>query len=275
MTICIAALCFDGPHPVIVLCTDTKGSSHLGTTYSAEKENALGDDWACLAAGSESESAAMYSIFLRAFTEKETKDETNIVQLVQSCLRQRKAEKADDLIGGRWGMSFAEFRRARSEFPEDQYARDMREVANITLAADFIIAGFLDDGIPILLETDRYAEVAIRQNYCVIGEGAHLAQAALMHRDHTEHDTLARAIYCAFEAKKYAQRISTVGPETRLSIYRYGTNPFTITQKAEDHLAGLFEKYGPKDLVEEDHVNLPADFIESVYAHLMPQRTEK
>lgn len=266
MTICIAAVCDDGPHQVIILCADTKGSSPLGTTHLSSKQSNLGDDWACLSAGSEDECNAMLPIFRQAFTETDVKDETKIVERVQSCLRKRKIEKANDFTGGKWGLSYEEFRRARSDFPQDQFDRDMAEIANFSLGADFIIAGFLEDAFPILLETDRTGAVKIRENYCVIGEGSYLAQASLMHRDHTEHHPFARALYCVFEAKKYAERISTVGPETRFTIFAAGVSPLTITPEAEAHLSDMFEKHGPKELVEDEHQSVPEEFLVSAYA---------
>lgn len=269
MTICIAALCDDGPRTTIILCSDMKGSSPLGTTKYAMKESNLGDDWACLGAGSEDEYNAMLSIFIDAFCEKEEKDETNIVPLVRGCLQKRKLEKADEFLIGKWGLSYSDFRKAKSEFPETQWERDMQHVASITLDADFIVAGFLEDGLPMLLETDRHAAVRIRENYCVIGEGTYLAQATLMHRDHTEHDPLARALYCVFEAKKYAERISTVGPDTRFTIFSQGVAPMTLTAKAEAYLADLFARHGPKDLVEEEHISVPSDFFEHFLARLL------
>lgn len=270
MTICIAAICESAAKsPKIVLCSDTKGSSHLGTTYQAFKEDNLGDYWNCLAAGLEDECIAIVAILRRIFIAKDVIDETNIVPLIREGLQQRKIEKADELILGKWGMSYAAFRKAKAEFPDALFERDMLEVANITLAADFIIAGFLEDGFPMILETDRNAVVKIRENYCVIGEGAYLAQSGLMHRDHSEHDTLARTLYSVFEAKKYAQRISTVGPETRITIHGFESPPpQTLSEKGEAHLADLFERHGPRPLIEEDHVSVPADLLESVYAHL-------
>jgi hypothetical protein len=125
----------------------------------------------------------------------------------------------------------------------------------------------LEDGFSILLETDARGVVKIREHYCVIGEGAYLAQAALMYRDHTEYHPLARTLYCVFEAKKHAQRVSTVGPETDFEILTPGIFPgLTLTPKAEAHLADLFERYGPKNLNDEEHETMPPDFLENTLA---------
>jgi hypothetical protein len=134
MTICIAAACSDGPKKFIVLCSDKLGSSPLGSTHLAMKGTNLGDDWYCLGAGVEDECNAIVPILRRAFCEKEVKDETNVVPLVRAGLQQRKLEKADELLIGKWGMSYADFRKAKAEFPEAQFERDMQEVANITLS---------------------------------------------------------------------------------------------------------------------------------------------
>lgn len=276
MTIAIAAICDNTLQPKIVLCSDTKGSSHLGTTDRANKEVYLRDCWFCLGAGIEEECKAISAIFRRLLVSREDLDETNIVQLVRSGLQERKLEKADELMLGRWGMSFAEFRQAKDQFPAEIFAASVEDVARISLGADFIVAGFLQDGQPMLIETNADSVAKIREGYAIVGEGTYLAQSGLMHRDHTDDRSLARTLYCVLEAKIYAQRISTVGTGTVITIVHPDSEPQTVTDAADKHLGELFERFGPKELIEDEFPReVPKEFLKSPYVwNIAPFKAE-
>ena len=60
MTVCIAAACRDGSGPKIVLCTDKKSSSSLGSAETARKAVKLAMNWWCLTAGTEADILASF-----------------------------------------------------------------------------------------------------------------------------------------------------------------------------------------------------------------------
>ena len=111
--------------------------------------------------------------------------------------------------------------------------------------AECILAGFLSNGFPILVLA-RQGNVCICDDFAVAGEGSYLAQSVLLHREHTEVFPLERGVYSVFEAKKYAERVSSVGKMTYLGILR--PDKPLLFSAGDDGLDNMFQQYGPKPL---------------------------
>jgi 20S proteasome alpha/beta subunit len=149
-------------------------------------------------------------------------------------------------------MSFEEFRQNRLQFPDDLYRRDMDEIAKVPLDLDCIIAGFETNGLPMLLQIDTAWGVKIREDFAVSGEGAYLAQSVMSHRSHTsiytKTQTLSQALYCVYEAKRYAERVVTVGKNTWLVVYSHDGGGQVVYPDRMAFLEEQFKKYGPQEL---------------------------
>jgi hypothetical protein len=100
-------------------------------------------------------------------------DEVTIKPALEAALKERKIEKASTLTVAHWGMPYDDFRQSKSQFPDDLFRADMFAISQIDLGIHCIVAGFLDDGMPMLLDvTATGAE--IMDDFAVAGEGAAL-----------------------------------------------------------------------------------------------------
>ena len=64
----------------------------------------------------------------------------------------------------------------------------------------------------------RKATVYFRHSFATCGTGGPIAETLLNIRDCKPVDSIERVIYTVYEAKKYSEKASGVGPETRIAI---------------------------------------------------------
>jgi len=125
----------------------------------------------------------------------------------------------------------------------------MFSISEITLNIDCIVAGFLDDGFPMLLHLDGKGGVNIKEDFAVAGEGGYLAESGLLHRQHSEDQPLEKTLYCVYEAKKYAERVSTVNNVTHIAILSNDGLEF-LRKAGKDYFQTLYCKFGPQDIAD-------------------------
>lgn len=236
----------------IVLCTDGKGSTPFGSKEWMLKIRAIRPGWRFLTAGNDDDIIPVLHLLRNKFRSLQNIDETNIVSAVTSVLAERKQQKADDYTLRKWGMTFADFRKAKAEFPEEEYRSDIASVGLISVGVDGIVAGFDAHGFPLIVQAHGDHGVQIKEDFAVSGSGSYLAAYGLLHRDHYDVFPLQSTIYCVYEAKRYAERVSTVGKTTYLSIMRPGNRFELLTRSGESYLNGQFEKYGPHTLLKNE-----------------------
>jgi hypothetical protein len=200
--ICIAAACQVGTsYPVIVGCTDWRASSEVEKNDRYPKARHLRPGWISLSAGMGSEITSFHRPLLAAMKAAETVDETNIVGILQSALRERKNQKANEYVGMKFGISYQDFvEKGWERFPPDVFRDNMAAISGLPILAETIVCGFCD-GVPLICKTDQAGRVSIRDHFAVIGEGEHLAAMALNHREHSDSDGLERTLYNVFGAK--------------------------------------------------------------------------
>lgn len=218
MTICIAAICEVNNDPKIVLCSDWKLSSALGSAETGFKQRAIGKLWISLFSGDVSAARALIILFKKHLQPTNKLDETSVVQFVRAALNERKSDLANELSQGRFALSYDNLLKFdKEQLPSDKYNAAIADIAAIKLGAEFIIAGYAGS-LPILVETDEYCRAAIKEHFAAVGEGRYLAHSVLLHRSHEEISRLGRALYCVYEAKRFAERIPSVGPATSIIV---------------------------------------------------------
>ena len=185
MTVCIAAACESiGDRKCIVLCTDTRMSGVLGSSEFKFKDYLLADHWTCLISGSEGDALALISLLTTTFRATEI-DETNVVQLVRDVLAARKKEKIEELVRGKYGISYDKFLEiGKSHFPDAAFRETIFQIGEILIGASCIVAGFAETDF-MLLETDQRGHVHVRGDFVAIGEGG---QACLRRAPFDERD---------------------------------------------------------------------------------------
>jgi len=249
MTVCIAAVCEENTDDrKIVLCTDRKISSALGSAETTLKSRSLGvESWRVLTSGADRDIQSTLRLLKQRFSESESIDETNVLSIVRAALNQRKKDKADELVNGRLAISYSEFlERGKKKLPKDIFRAITAEVELTKIDAEFVIVGYAY-GFPILLKTDGNCGASIREHFAFAGEGAYLAQAALLSRAHNHLETLGRTIYSVYEAKKFSQGAPSVGEETSITIlHQDGRHNLVSTTRGLAFLEEQYQKFGPK-----------------------------
>src|ERR1700722_9320835 len=190
MTVCIAATCrMASADPQLILCTDWKTSSALGSAETHFKQRILRPDgtWHALTSGTESDILPLIQCLKNEFNKDGIRvDDTNITGLIRNAILNRKKEKSDEYIISRFGMTYDDFVAiGKSKFPDDLFRSTITRIGDIQINAELVVAGF-NGSFPVLCETNQRGEVKIREDFAVAGEGGYLATAVLLHRKHGE-----------------------------------------------------------------------------------------
>jgi len=254
MTVCIAAACGDEGGQAIVLCTDWRISGALGSADTMLKIRQIGQNWHLLTSGSESDINAIVLAFRRAFPAGSTIDETNVPTIVRNVLNERKREKAEEFVRGKYAIGYDDLLNlGKDKLPADLYREALLLISEIEIGCSCIIAGFDSSGHNFILETNSQCRVLVRDDFATIGEGAYLAQTALLQRGHISSRKLSETIYCVYEAKRYAEKVTSVGDVTSLHVIYPRRSRRLIEVTQVDDLKPYFAKFGPQRI--EDTVD--------------------
>lgn len=162
MTISIAAECLlaDRNESCIVLCTDWETSSVFGNAESHFKQRWIYGQWYGLPSGQELDILALVTLLKSHFKAEAKIDETNVTAIIRNALRVRKNEKADALIGAKYGLTYADFISVgKDKFPPELYRDALSEISSLSLRAEFVIAGFYGNR-PFLCNQQRRRHLA-------------------------------------------------------------------------------------------------------------------
>ena len=210
MTVCIAAICHednDQDRPAIVLCTDARVGGSLGSSEWAFKQVHIGGTWHALTAGDAPDIVTLIKLFQIKFAEPNALLAENIDRSIKDVLFERKKQLAEEFIRDRFAITFDEFSQyGKVRLPEDLFREAMRQLREIDLKAEFILAGYVD-GTPEIYSFDGSGRVGAANDYAVCGSGYYLAHAALMRREQSVMCTVERGLYNVFEAKKLSEAV--------------------------------------------------------------------
>lgn len=259
MTVCIAGTCnLDNDEHGIILCADWQLSGSLGKAETKLKVRSIGKGFWALTSGYESEINALLRIYRDTFRGALSVTEANIAELIRTPLRIRKREKAEEYVSGRFAMSYDDFLKfGKTQLPDDLFREAVFEISKLQLKAEFIIAGFVYEDDPILAETYADGSIALKEMFACIGESAYLATASLMNREFMGVSPEKTAIYQIFEAKTYAQRVTSVGEYTSIYIIDKNRKRRSLTSKGITYLRAKVEELGPKKI---ERAKIAAEF---------------
>jgi hypothetical protein len=213
MTICICGACNRSREggAKIILCTDWRQSSGLGSADVLFKQQWLPENWICLTAGDTDEINAVLRLMDQNFGAAGLIDETNVKRLIEESLRARLSEKRDALSYSRFSMSYKElYDTGKLKLPDAHFSKFVTDISEIRLSAEFIVAGLYNDD-QFILETRATGEVFLPNDFSCVGEGEYLAYASLMRRSYQNIMTFGTALYVIYEAKKAADSVNSVG----------------------------------------------------------------
>ena len=248
MTICIAAACKDGTEPKIVVCTDSKTSSVLGSAEIAHKCVWLTEGWACLTAGIESDILALVRLYNILFKDENNRKAENIDSTIKNALYQRRQDLSDEYIKHRFSISHDEFIIfGKEKLPPEVFFDATQKVSQIELNADLIITGFIDKA-PEIYYTDSRGNCRAASHFAVVGEGEYIASSALLRRKQNDWISLEDTLYNVFEAKKLSESIGSVGHSTYMAVIPDDGSASLTSLELDRQLNEWFIKYGPQPL---------------------------
>ncbi|MCW5698038.1 MAG: hypothetical protein KIS96_15060 [Bauldia sp.] len=213
------------------------------------KQRLLSHGFICLTAGIEGDILRLLALLRRSFEQEKNIDETNILPVIKRATNGRKLELADEITQSRYGLSYKDFLSSgRRDLPDDIFHADLLEIRARNLGATFIVAGYQDSTFPLLVEVGFDGSTHLREEFVCIGDGGSLAAAILTQREHSDIHSVDQAAYQVWEAKKYSEKIPTVGKRTMMQILLPDGTHKSLSYKAAIRLNELYGEYGPKEL---------------------------
>lgn len=254
MTICIAAIANGWLSGEIVLCSDMKISGAFGSAETQDKQLYLATGLRCLTAGYESDIIALMNVLRQKMPRNSAPlDEVSVPKAIKEALQERKKEKAQEIVSAKFGISYETFLSSgKTLLPDAAFRETFSEIQQADLRAEFVIAGFLDRGIPLIAETSKDGVCSIREGFGVAGEGRYLATSVLLQREVGRDANLAEVLYAVYEAKRYAEKIPSVGKNTAITVMKWNEENKKVEydilmDRGLEYLETLYKEFGPKE----------------------------
>ena len=213
MTVCIAAACFHDPKDKkrrIVMCSDTKLTSSLGSMEGSLKQVFLPNGWCCLTSGNEPDILALVRLYKAQFKDKANLQAETIDASIKAPLYRRKSELAEEYVQRHLGRSYDYFlKHGKDDLTAEHFFDISQKIARLDLGTSLILTGFIDDE-PEIYYTDSDGTAKAAAYYAVIGEGEYVAHSAPLRRGHYDAYFLDQTVDHVYEAKTLAEYVSTL-----------------------------------------------------------------
>ena len=100
-------------------------------------------------------------------------------------------------------------------------------------------------------EQQKRGKLRLLVIFACVGEGSYLAHASLMRRNYIDVKAFGEALYLVFEAKKAAEAVNSVGPDTLISVMSIDGSRRVFDTTKIDYLEDLYKRYGPQPIPDE------------------------
>jgi 20S proteasome alpha/beta subunit len=121
------------------------------------------------------------------------------------------------------------------------------DITGMLSRVEMILMGFTEGDVPQLCQISASGNVSLHERFSAIGEGGRLAEAVLLRREQQDTLNIEETLYNIYEAKRYAERVATVGTDTEMFVMTE-PNLRNVTPNGYEQLSAMFEKFGPKDV---------------------------
>jgi hypothetical protein len=209
----MALVCREHKDPRIVICLDSRLDEVYTSSDSAIKFDSLGHNWFTLLSGD-------------WFPAKE------LVRFLSARLKAATCPAARDDI-------FSLVKVATADFKSSPFCEENCRI-------DLIVGGFIN-GEPMLISTGYETNAPYTRlagDLAVVGSGAQIAIAVLRMRKCNSSTSVRRAIYLAYEAKKYSENSPGVGPKTYVAVLYPNGSARSFGRPYYKHLENSREKFG-------------------------------
>jgi hypothetical protein len=193
----------------------------------------------------------------------------NWPKVLTDAVTRQKKRIANEITSGRYGIAYEEFLKiGNSHLPEGMFRDTLADIARTSLECDLLVLGFAQSDL-CMFKVDSFGRVEACMNFCAIGSGYYIAEAALFQRSQSTNNALGKTLYSVYESMRMGARAPGVGEKFRIVLAKWEywgkpTNEGNISlSEIKDeymaHLGTLFKKYGPKTL---GRVKLHPEWIE-------------
>ncbi|MGH9533802.1 MAG: hypothetical protein ACRD2E_02970 [Terriglobales bacterium] len=261
MTLCIAAKCEHKGDERIVLCNEFREETQAAGSDTTDKFRDLPNGWVALLAGTIFSASALIAEFeSELYSLEEVRDDAALLTRMEAPVKRRRAALADNLAYRRLAVPYAKFLAEPAAFPDSIREDFLRELAEVRLGAQLLVAGFYQpDNDPepgkrpyiFLVDEDANGPEAVSfvHNFAAIGSGASVAHAALYQRQLDDSTELMRTVYALWEAHELAYRAGApgVGEMKIVDVLDDSGRPArTLSTRGDARCRTLFERLGPK-----------------------------
>lgn len=268
MTLCIAAPCLEGAEERIVIAADRRVENALMGGDVSLKIDFPMDSWVAMFAGSVHDAFELTEVYRSHLKgQRVTKDNARTVLLEPAYARKRYL--CDNYTRAKVGLSYEEFLDGGNErLPSDVFRDMVYEIAQLSLACQLILAGFVEDRLSMMFTlngTDGNIVLGHTESFAAIGSGATVAETMLFLRGQQQACTLSQTLYAVFEAWAVASRVSpAVGRQVDIFIVKpkadnSGINILELGPPELALLSQLFGRFGPKQMTGELVVQVGAE----------------
>jgi len=290
MTLCIAAVCDDGPEndPKIVLCADfQKQTEGIGECETEDKVGFVKHGWPALIAGTITRANDLLNVYAAHFSNAQQDiNQYTLMDHLRAPAHLQKEKLVDEYLRQSYAFDRNYFYGDGAQhLPETFITKVAFDIERIKLDASLLICGFLDEtnfadnsvsARPFLGLIDEYQSASSSQEYvrietefAAIGSGSYTALSTLYRRSQESTDSLSKTIYNIWEANRLSESVPGVGKEY-VSIYVLHKDGKLdeFNQDGYKHLRKLYKKYGPKDITSnhESDLLVKSAFFEDVTA---------
>lgn len=267
MTLCIAALCYDGDvsddmDVRVVLSFDSLISTGMFSAETEIKIESLEHEWQALVSGDDlpqaRETTAEVNEQLKKVGSKGITPANAPGIIIEPAVDRVRRRMDERYVQREYAMSLADFEQfgeaylGRQEVDRARY--DMR---GHRVRADVIFIGYFGPAFALYRYCGDEHRVIREPHFAVVGSGSIIALANLFQRNQRFISRLDQSLYVVYESQQLGQKAPGVGKEISLFVLRPGANEdgmesVLIGDPGLGALEEAFKRFGPQRIVSTE-----------------------
>jgi hypothetical protein len=268
VTLCVAAECqrYKRFFSAVVFATDFQVEGEIASAQIGTKFGTItNEEYPVLMAGTQTRAVSFASVINTIATSRQTphdKDNQPLFwdAILSDSVRSYKYSLADEVVSGRFGMSYGDLLKVgKVNLPDDVYRETITEISRMPLDCWLLLLGFAHNH-PTLYRISNYGVVESCENFAAIGSGSYIAEASLFQRSQSSRTDLGTTIYNVYEAMRLGAIAPGVGDKFQIGVAEWDwfeqPNPHNrgevkisfLAPQYYQYLAKRFARFGPKPI---------------------------
>ena len=254
MTVCIAAICDGGKS--IVMAMDRMISTGYVSADVALKGVKVHRFWLGMYAGNNitriDSIIDSVAVSLQSRDAPPTPGVAQVEDIFTASVQHETRSEAVAKILGVYGHTMETFlTKGREQFGDTVFADMKREIDDVTVDCQFLVAGFSPRTQPVDMEARLFAVIPpgtadsyTPVGFWSIGSGAHSALSSLMFHGHQASTPHGLGLYHVCEAKFMAESAMGVGKTTVVAVFKNDGSMGYLSQQNVARIRAVWEKKG-------------------------------